>query len=67
MKLIGKLLHKKNCFKNFSSRVKASSVERILNALWIKQEIILVRKWWGIEESNWRPRPEKVDLRKTEV
>ena len=40
MKLMGKLLHKKNCFKNFSSRLKASSVEQILNALSIKQEII---------------------------
>ena len=45
IKLMGKLLPRKNCFNNFSSRVKASSVEQILNALSIKQEIILVRKW----------------------
>ena len=64
----GKVItQKKNCFKNFSSRVKVSSVEQILNALSNKQEIIFVRKWWGIEESNWRPRPEKVDLRRTKV
>ena len=30
MKLMGKLLHKKNCFKNFSSCVKASSVALII-------------------------------------